>query len=392
MTAVARHEFLLICSIGCIMGTLVGAFLSPPTLFISAPLLAVFAFLCTALATVGNGRRAAASLLLCGLIIAWVRAGSFIPTGATAHTPFFDISAHISRSLRLGLSVPHSALIDGILTGHDDDLPYNVKQQFNATGTRHITAVSGMNITILGAVFVALLVSLGLKRTYASATTLVAIAWYVLMIGSPASAVRAGIMGSLLVLKQLLGRPGNTLRLLIYATAAMLLWNPTLLTQDIGFQLSVLATAGIILLQPICAMYLKRIPEFLALRSTISTTLAAYFFTLPIISHYFGTISLSAIPANVFIAPAVTWVFVLGAGGVALVIVFPSIAYIALSPAHAVSTYITTIVSLLSYAPHASLTWQVPSLWWSVPYYALILLFVLKHSRTEGYFRVESES
>ncbi|MEK7659636.1 MAG: ComEC/Rec2 family competence protein, partial [Patescibacteria group bacterium] len=134
------------------------------------------------------------------------------------------------------------------------------------------------------------------------------------------------------------------------------------------------------------------VPEFAALRSSISTTLAAYAFTLPVISYYFGTISVSAIPANVLIGPAVTWIFVAGGVGALIGLLAPSIAYLALSPAYFVSAYVLFVVDVLSRVPYASLSWHMSTLWWSIPYYTLLLLFIHKNSTTDRYFRVKSES
>lgn len=390
MPTVAKHEFMLIVAVGCIIGTLLGALATPPPLWMLGGMFGVCAFLGMAVRE-QLGRIGAPTICLFVIVVCgtWLHAATFTPN-ERALEPLLDITPYISRALERHLLLPSSALIDGILTGNDSALPSTTKRAFNITGTRHITAVSGMNITILGNVLVALLVALGLRRTRASAATLVAIAWYVLMIGSPASAVRAGIMGSLLVIKQLLGRPGSALRLLVYAVAAMLLWNPTLLTHDIGFQLSVLATAGIILLEPVLQSRLRWMPEVLAMRSTVSTTIAAYLFTLPAIAHYFGTVSLSAVPANFLIAPVITWVFITGSLGVFIALLLPSIGYIALAPAHFASTYVIAVVSTLSRVPYAETSLAV-SAYWSIPYFALTLLFIHKNSRTDKYFRVESE-
>ena len=389
----ATHEFLLIASLGIIAGTVLGALFPtiPITVFVAG--LAMLAFVSTAFPHargVSVAGVAMVFLLLCS--ISFIRTTRYAPPEPSDRAFFSAASERTTAILQHTLVNPSYALIDGILTGHDDALPYDIKQQFNITGTRHITAVSGMNITILANVFLALLIAIGLRRTHAMPATLFAIIWYVLMIGAPASAVRAGIMGSLLVIKQLFGRPGSSRRLLIYAVAGMLMMRPDLLVSDIGFQLSVGATAGIILLQPILQRWLRMVPEFAALRSSISTTLAAYAFTIPFISYYFGTISVSAVPANVLIGPAVTWIFVSGGVGVLIAMLIPVLAYIALSPAHFVSTYVLSVVDILSRVPYASIAWHMTTLWWSIPYYALLLLFIHKNSTNDRYIRVKSES
>ena len=133
------------------------------------------------------------------------------------------------------------------------------------------------------------------------------------MIGAPASAVRAGILGGLFMLGQHLGRFSVGSRATVFAAAFMLLLNPLLLRVDIGFQLSFLAILGIIYLQPIFGNIFKKIPnpKFFPLGLTLTTTLSAQVLTFPILIYNFGYISLVSPITNILIVPIISPITIL---------------------------------------------------------------------------------
>jgi competence protein ComEC len=108
----------------------------------------------------------------------------------------------------------------------------------------------------------------------------------------------------------------------LYAVVGMLFWEPAILFSDIGFQLSVAATAGIIYLVPYGDKVFSFIPKRFGIREALSTTLAAQITTLPFIVFYFGLPSAVSIPANILIIVtmplAMAFAAIAGAGGVLL--------------------------------------------------------------------------
>jgi competence protein ComEC len=178
------------------------------------------------------------------------------------------------------------------------------------------------------------------------------------MIGAPASAVRAGIMGGLLLLAQHLGRLSQATRAVVFASTFMLFLNPLLLRLDVGFQLSFLAILGIIYLQPTFSNLFKKIPnpKIFPVRTTLSTTIAAQIFTLPILVYNFGYIPLISLPANIlivpFLAPITILIFIFGISGM----IFWGLGYILSWPTWLSLTYITKVVDFFSQISWASLT------------------------------------
>ena len=205
------------------------------------------------------------------------------------------------------LSEPHASLLAGIVVGERANMPPAFHEALKATGTMHIIAVSGMNISIVGGVLVELLVRF-LSRRKAVVAAVIGIWFYAILAGLSAPVVRAAIMGNIAFLALILGRERDAKRALLITAGLMILWDLNYLV-DIGWQLSFAATAGILWWQPVLKMYL-RIDE-------LAVTLAAYAATMPLLVYHFGQLSwISPLP-NLLIAPVVV-VVTIGGGVVAI--------------------------------------------------------------------------
>ncbi len=143
------------------------------------------------------------------------------------------------------LPEPHAGLLNGILFGVKATLSKDLYDALISTGTLHIIALSGMNITIL-ADLVSLTLLRFVSRRIASLLTIVIIIGFILFVGISPSVIRAGIMGSITLLAVIFGRQTWALLSLLLAVSVMLIISPSWIA-DVGFQLSVLATLGIIL-------------------------------------------------------------------------------------------------------------------------------------------------
>jgi competence protein ComEC len=188
-----------------------------------------------------------------------------------------------------------------------------VEDAFQATGATHVIVISGSNIALLSGVLMKLLSRL-FGRRWAVAPTIAGIALYVLLVGADPAATRAGLMGILYVIAIALGRESTAFVSLSFSALVMTLINPLALW-DIGFQLSGLATLGLILFTPAIAARLerflqRRLPQERArqtlrlLNDSLIVTLAAQVVTLPLIVYYFGRLSLVSLFTNFLILPA----------------------------------------------------------------------------------------
>ncbi|MBI4359325.1 MAG: ComEC family competence protein [Candidatus Nealsonbacteria bacterium] len=209
------------------------------------------------------------------------------------------------------LSPPQLGIFEALVFGAEENIPPEWKEKLNLSGTRHLTAVSGMNITIISFLLTGLLLNLGFWRAPASLVSLIFIWLFILMIGAPASALRAGVMVSLFLWAQSLGRLADGSRVLAWAAVILLAENPLLLRFDVGFQLSFLALAGLIYWQAFFkGKVFKRLPEFL--KSSLSTTFAAQVFTGPILVYNFGYFSLVSPLTNLLLVPLVPYLTLAG--------------------------------------------------------------------------------
>ncbi|OGZ72523.1 MAG: hypothetical protein A2908_01475 [Candidatus Staskawiczbacteria bacterium RIFCSPLOWO2_01_FULL_38_12b] len=246
------------------------------------------------------------------------------------------IKTKLTDSINFNFSPPQSFILQGMVFGNDKAMPKELKNKFTVTGLSHVTAVSGTNIIILINMVMIFLLALGLWRGQAFYVAVIFIWVYIILIGFPASGVRAAMMGSVGILAQKLGRQNTSSRMLVVTATLMLLQNPLLLAYDIGFQLSFLASLGIIYIKPFIdtmIMFLsfakkqvenpsislkarteknplQRVVAFFL--DIISITLSAQIVTLPIIVYNFGVISLIAPITNVLALPVVQALTVMG--------------------------------------------------------------------------------
>jgi len=199
---------------------------------------------------------------------------------------------------------PHASLLAGMLFGIKRTMPDGLYAQLIDTGTIHVVALSGMNISIIVRLVFDMCGRFFGKYASACATVL-AIVSFIFLVGPSATIVRAAIMGSLTVLATVFGRKDVPLLTLVFAGGTMILFNPAIVS-DISFQLSFAATLGILLFSgkngDVSLVSVQNSPaHFLheMLKDDFKITLSAQLFTVPLIMYYFHRISLISPVANV---------------------------------------------------------------------------------------------
>src|SRR4030042_6010745 len=212
---------------------------------------------------------------------------------------------------------PEGAYLKGLLLGGSKRMTKDLSEAFQRTGTTHTVAVSGYNVTIVAAFLMWLGIYLGLWRQQVFSFAVAGIILFVLMTGAPSSAVRAGIMGSLVIWAMKEGRLASSANAILLAAAVMLAVNPLLLRYDAGFHLSFLATLGIVCLYPLFEKNFFAIEQNI-LKETILMTMAAQVFVLPVFLANFENLSLISPIANLLVLPAIPYIMLGGfAAGVA---------------------------------------------------------------------------
>ncbi len=212
------------------------------------------------------------------------------------------------------LPEPMSSLSAGILLGVRAQMPREFYDALVSTGTLHVVAASGFNVMIVATILMSLFGRV-LSRGKAIGAGVAGILFYVVLSGASASVVRAGIMGSLTLTAYYFGREAQARRLLWVTSGIMLLVSP-LMIFDIGFQLSVVATAGILYIGPMfsnLAISNIGIRKSKILKDYLYPTLSASAATAPIILFHFGRVSWISPLVNVLILPVVPLIMLLSA-------------------------------------------------------------------------------
>ncbi|MFL7791749.1 MAG: ComEC/Rec2 family competence protein, partial [Anaerolineae bacterium] len=213
----------------------------------------------------------------------------------------FQLKRHAQSTIAAILPEPQAALLTGILLGVETGIPADLMDDFAATGTTHIIAISGFNITIVSGIFFAIAKRLfGKQRAFWVAA--VGIAVYTILVGASAAVVRAAAMGILYLVAIRVGRATYAPASLAASAFFMTLLNPHTLW-DVGFQLSFAATIGLVLYtEPLEQAFTRALARVTSaeraekivgsISEALLVTLAAQITTLPIILNIFGRLSL----------------------------------------------------------------------------------------------------
>jgi competence protein ComEC len=275
--------------------------------------------------------------------------GNFVMAGILAtKTKFMNIINSI-------ISEPHAAFLAGLLVGARRGIPEYLLEAFNRTGTTHIIAISGSNITIIAAVIIGFMQFLGVNRKRAFWWISAGIVIFVIMTGATASVVRAGIMGIFVLLARQLGRASRATNALVFTAFVMLLVNPKILIFDAGFQLSFLATVGLVYINPIFQNYTKRLPQMFGMKEALVTTMSAMVTTTPLILYQFGRLSVVAPLANIIILPAIPMTMAIGFAAGMVGMLSQSLGSILVWPAWLLLEYMIRVAEILSSWKFASL-------------------------------------
>ncbi|MFH1457329.1 MAG: ComEC/Rec2 family competence protein [Patescibacteria group bacterium] len=223
---------------------------------------------------------------------------------------FVNLKLKQFNLIKNNLSPPHSALLSAILLGEKSEINNDTLELFSKAGISHIIAISGMHIGIIGLLIFWFFIFLGVGRQNSFKFIAIFLIFYLLLIGFRSSAVRAVVMGMILMYGYKEGRLSSSGRALVFTAGFLLLLNPRLLCFDVGFQLSFLATFGVIYFYPVFDKWLKIIPD--KLRSLLAVTLSAQLLTLPLVFYYFGVISFISIISNILILPILPVIIILG--------------------------------------------------------------------------------
>ncbi len=283
------------------------------------------------------------------------------------------------RNINKVIGKGQSDLANGLILGVRGGFSNELRDKFISTGTIHIVALSGYNVTIV-AEGVMKVFGLILAQTASIILGIVTIVLFVILAGASATAVRAGIMAGIVLFARMTGRTYDAGRALFIAALIMVAYDLRIVT-DISFQLSFIATFGVLFVTPKTIKWVKFLPNIFGFRELVATTLAATITVLPILLYSTGVLSIVSIPANILILPIIPITmfmsFIVGVVGLVSTTLSIPFAYIS----HLLLSYILSIVDLFASIPFASVIIKKFPIVLVIVLYIIIVWWSMKKSK-----------
>lgn len=270
--------------------------------------------------------------------------------------PVTSLGERIALNSENILPQPQSSLLMGMVLGVKTTMPKEFKTTLERTGTIHIVVVSGQNLTLLAGFIMALAKYLGRKKTLV--LTLSVLSLYSVLTGFEVPVIRAALMFLFVSIAQFFNRESEAPWILVITALLMLVFNPNWLL-SISFQLSFLATIGVVVVAPLLIRRLKFLPNLF--KEDFAVSLAAFLMTLPVIASNFHQISLIGVLVNVLVLWTVPFIMVTGAAGlIVYLLIQPLGLLISLIP----GVLLTYFVYIVSFFNKEWVSIYVPNLGW----------------------------
>lgn len=219
------------------------------------------------------------------------------------YSTLYSIKDKFIENLNKALGEPHSALAGGLVVGEKSALGKDLLDDFRKVGLIHIVVLSGYNITIIAESIRRILSFL--PRNLGIILGGMGIIAFGILVGGGATVIRSCIMAIIALLATLLRKDYAVSKALFIAGIIMLIQNPLILLYDPSFQLSFLATLGLILLSTPIESRITFITEKMGIRGLIASTLATQIFVSPYILYMMGQLSIIGMIANILVLPII---------------------------------------------------------------------------------------
>lgn len=263
----------------------------------------------------------------------------------------FSLKGVFSSRINQIFPEPMASLVAGLLFGLRRSIPADILDDFNRAGLTHVLAISGYNINLMIAVFGFFLASTGRRTRFFGMLT--GIVFFLLFTGFSGSVIRAAWMGFFLILSTANGRKSQAFLNLMLSGFVMVFLNPRVLIFDLSFELSFLATLGIVVGMPFLENFFAKWPAWIA--EGLAVTLAAQIFTTPLILYYFGRFSLIAPVANIFVLPLVPMIMLFSFFALVMAFIFMPLANFLVALSWILLKIMLVVVHIFAHIPFASI-------------------------------------
>lgn len=296
--------------------------------------------------------------------------------GSQVKAWLYQLRASFMQNINSVIPMPESDLANGLILGARGGFDTDTKQEFIDTGTIHIIALSGYNVSIV-ANNVMKFFGLIFSTTISIILGFIVIILFIIMTGASATAVRAGVMASIMLLGRMTDRRYVAGRALIVAGLLMVSYDPRTIV-DMSFQLSFIATGGVLFLTPKVLKWFNFLPLRFGIREMVASTVAATISVLPILLYLTGVLSLVSLPANflilLLIPTAMLFIFITGMAGFISPLLSIMIGYIT----YLILLYILNIIHFFGSLSFASISIQSFPLVITIAIYIYIFWWVFK--------------
>jgi competence protein ComEC len=300
----------------------------------------------------------------------------------------FEIKDFFNSKINSLIKEPEASLLAGILTGDRRGLGQELEDKFRQVGLIHLVVLSGYNITIVASLIV-ILCSYWLSKRQALSISIIGICLFAIMVGAGPTVIRASIMAILALIARMTGRIYLASIGLYIAGIIMILWNPWVLLYDPGFQLSFLATAGLIYLAPI----LERISLFnylsVWMREMVVTTISAQIAVLPLLLYLIGEFSVVALPINILVLPIIPVLMFVGFITGVVAIFSQWVAFIPATISYFILSYVLNLTNLFSQISFASIKIPEFNFVLVIILYLVLIGFIVKINKNQSQISTE---
>lgn len=265
-----------------------------------------------------------------------------------------------------------AALLSGMLFGVKEEMPKEFNQALRNTSTIHMVVVSGQNLSMLAGFILVLKGYLGRRKTILLSVGVVILYSFLTGLGIPV--IRAAIMVILSSVAQVFGREGDSVYILFLTAALMLIFDPNWLL-SLSFQLSFLATLGVVALAPEVIKKLKFMPEIL--KQDFGIALSAQALTWPIIAANFHTFSIVGVLANSFVTWSVPLIMISGIVAIIAHVIFPLFGSLTAYLPLTLLSYFITMVNFFNQKGSTLYMGKVNILVWAGYYLIIFALYLI---------------
>jgi competence protein ComEC len=267
------------------------------------------------------------------------------------------------------------AVASTLILGYKADLSNDVLQAYSKTGTIHVLSVSGAHVAII---YLLMQWMLGFLNRYKygrhlkMTVMILLISYYAMLTGFSPAVCRAAVMIGMVIIGNTFVRHINMLNILAISALLLLLYDPFFIT-DVGFQLSYLSVAGLIVLQPVVYQWFKFKNKWAdKLWALCSVSIAAQVITFPLSAYYFHQFPVYFLLSNLLIIIPT------------MVIMYSGIAYLLLAWVPWLSTALAWVLeksillmnkalSIIEHAPFASIN----KIWFTTAEYLLCYALII---------------